>query len=157
LTYLAYLARLDGDIEAARRYSAASIEHYGIAGDADGVLASTIELGDLDLAEGNVAAAARRYGEALPDYGEKLNLVFLCGGLAAVAAASDEGREAGVLWGAATQIESEFDQPMGDVYRELYESLLGELDPEHLAAGRAAPLDEVIALAEAVVRRAGGP
>jgi hypothetical protein len=42
------------------------------------------------------------------------------------------------------------------IYRELYESLLGELDPEDLAAGGAASTDEVAALAQAVASRASG-
>src|SRR6476620_11821171 len=72
-----------------------------LAGDADGVVGSTIELGDLDLAVGDVARAAARYGAALADYGEARNLMFLCAGLAAVAAAAGVRREAGLRWGAA--------------------------------------------------------
>jgi len=156
LTYLAYLARLDGDLDAARRYTEGSIEHYGIAGDADGVVGSTIELGDLDLAVGDVAGAAARYGAALADYGEARNLMFLCAGLAAVAAAAGVRREAGLLWGAATEIESQLDQGIDDVYREVYESGLGELDPDDVAAGRVATLDEVVAVADGVASRASG-
>jgi predicted ATPase len=156
LTYLAYLARLDGDLESARRYTEGSIEHYGIAGDSDGVAGSTIELGDLDLAAGDIAAAAARYGEALGNYGETRNLMYLCGGLGAVAAASGEPHEASVLWGAALRLESEVDQGIEDVYRTLYESRLGELEPEQVEAGRAMPLDDVVALAGEVVSRASG-
>jgi hypothetical protein len=153
LTYLAYVARLDGDLPAARRYSEGAIEHYGIAGDIDGVIGSTIELGDLDLAEGDVAAAARRYGEALAGYGEPRNLMYVCGGLAAVAAVSGARRDAGVLWGAAMRVESELEQGIEDVYREVYESRLGDLDAEDVAAGQVASVDDVVALAQAVASR----
>jgi predicted ATPase/DNA-binding transcriptional LysR family regulator len=156
LTYLAYLARLDGDLEAARRYTEGSIEHYGIAGDSDGVIGSTVELADLDLAAGDVGAAAVRYGEALADYGEMRNLMYVCGGLAAVAASTGEPREASALWGAALQLESELDQGIEDVYRALYESRLGELELDQVEAGRAMPLDEVVKLAREVVSRASG-
>jgi predicted ATPase/DNA-binding transcriptional LysR family regulator len=153
LTYLAYVARLDRDLPAARRYSEGAIEHYGIAGDIDGVIGSTIELGDLDLADGDVAPAARRYGDALAGYGEPRNLMYVCGGLAAVAAASGARRDAGVLWGAAMRVESELDQGIEDVYREVYESRLGDLDPKDVAAGQVASVDDVVALAQAVASR----
>ena len=48
------------------------------------------------------------------------------------------------------------DQGIDDVYRKVYESGLGELDPDDVAAGRAARLDEVVALAGAVASRASG-
>src|SRR6266511_2976929 len=152
LTYLAYLARLDGDFAAARSYSERAIDHYRKAGDAGGVAGSMMELGDLALDEGDWTDALHWYREALPNCTESRELMYLFAGLAAVAAVTGRAREGARLWGAAEQIESNLDQGIAEFQRARFKSLLGELDAEEVAAGRAASTDEALALAWEIAR-----
>jgi predicted ATPase/DNA-binding transcriptional LysR family regulator len=147
LTYLAYLARLDGDLDAARIALERSIELYGDAGDAAGVAGSILELGDVALEERDWAGALERYREALGCYTDSRDVMYLFAGIAAVAGATGRRREAALLWGAAEQQESELDQGIEQHQRARYESVLGEIDPVEVAAGRAASSEDALALA----------
>jgi predicted ATPase/DNA-binding SARP family transcriptional activator len=154
LSYLCYLARLDGDVRAARSYAERSVEQYRQAGDVAGVLGSQVDLGDLALIERDSNGAAGWYRTVLQASPDDSELMYVLGGLAAVAAGTGRAQAAARLWGAAERIESGHDRGIDPHYRAQYQSLLGDIDPGAVAAGRAASRDEVVALAREIAETA---
>jgi tetratricopeptide (TPR) repeat protein len=152
LSYLAYLARLDGDLAAAKSYAERSVEQYREAGDAAGVAGSLLELGDVALEERDWTGASHWYGEALAGSIDHRDLMYLFAGTGALAASTGRRVEAARLWGAAERIAAEDDQGLDPNYRAQYEQLLGELNTDEVAAGRASPTEDAVALAEEIVR-----
>jgi predicted ATPase len=146
LTYLAWLAQQEGDLAGARSYLERSIAEYERAGDESGVVGSITGLGDLALEERDWAGARERYAAALERASERQDLMYLYGGLAAVAAVVGRPKDAARLWGAAQRVESELDQGLDARQKAQYELVLGELDADEVVAGRASPVDEARAL-----------
>ena len=154
LSYLCYLARLDGDMRAARSYAERSVEQFRQAGDVAGVLGSQVDLGDLALIERDSIGAAGWYRAVLQASPDDNELMYVLGGLAAVAASTGRAQAAARLWGAAERIESGHDRGIDPHNRAQYQSLLGDIEPGAVAAGRAASRAEVVALAREIAETA---
>jgi tetratricopeptide (TPR) repeat protein len=147
LTYLAWVAQLEGDIAAMRACLERAVAEYRTAGDASGVTGTLAGLGDAALEEDDWAAALGFYRAALSDASEPRVYMALFAGIGAVAARTGHPAEAARLWGAAERIESEIESKFTASDRALFERNLRALDADDLAAGRALSTDEAVALA----------
>jgi predicted ATPase/DNA-binding transcriptional LysR family regulator len=148
-TFIAELARSQGDLAAAREAYERAVESYAAAGDAGGVAGALHGLGDVALDEDDDETALTRYREALehvPTVGKPFDLVYVLAGLAATAACSGEA-DAARLWGAAQRLEDDLEHRLPGRIRLTYERRLRDADPRLVAAGRALTLDEAVALA----------
>jgi tetratricopeptide (TPR) repeat protein len=153
LSYLATVATEQGDMEAARGYWEASRDRYAAAGDRAGVAGSVHGLGDVALWAGDPDGALTYYVEALEaavDMDDRTLAAHCLAGLAAVLAMGTRDDEAARLWGAAQRAESELDVGIGRVERARYERVVGEPDPDAVAAGRRLTAIEALELVRAV-------
>ena len=155
LTFLAGVAREQGDLVAARRYLERSRELYGRAGDVAGIGAATHGLGDIALDEDDPVRALELYGEAL-EIDEAVTSAhddaYILAGIASACAALGRRSEAARLWGAVERMDGELDIGISSSDRAAYERVLGELDPNELAAGRGLSNPEALTLARELSR-----
>ena len=150
MTYLAYYAAREGDLDRARSLLDQAVEQYRLAGDAAGVGGCLNSLGDIALEQDDLRTALRRYREAQPlliRSGTPLDLVVVLGSIAALAAQSGRRGVASVLWGAFERIDAQSDRKLDADDRARYERAIGELDGSQMEAGRALSNDEAVALA----------
>ena len=151
MTFLAYYAMRDGDLEAPARYSGGA-EQYRLAGDAAGVGGCIHCLGDLALEQGDVAPALARYLEAQPSVlrdGSVLDLEYAFAGYrrGRRALASLLGNRPRGCGASSERLDANAERKMDhDDPRALYERALGALDEREVEAGRALSDDEVVAL-----------
>jgi tetratricopeptide (TPR) repeat protein len=149
-SYLAELARAEGNSREAREAYERSVRSYEEAGDAAGVAGSLQGLGDVALDVGDAETALAHYRAALdrlPPAERPFDLLYVLGGFAAVAAITGRPDEAGRLWGAVERLEADLDHSMVATTRGPYEALLGELAPRLVAAGRRLSAEQAAALA----------
>jgi len=152
MTFLAYYAAREGDLERAEQLLAEAAQQYGLAGDLVGVAGCIHSLGDLALDRGDVAGALARFVEAQPTMikaGSTLEVAYMLGGLAAVAAARERSELAGTLWGAFERLDAEAERPMETDDRARYERFVSGIGEHDLAAGRALPDEELPAMVRA--------
>jgi predicted ATPase/DNA-binding transcriptional LysR family regulator len=155
LTFLAGVAREQGDLSAAQRYFERSRELYGRAGDVAGIGAATHGLGDIALDGDEPVRALELYGEAL-EIDEAVTSAhddaYILAGIASACAALGRRSEAARLWGAVERMDGELDIGISSYDRAAYERVLGELDPNELAAGRGLSNPEALTLAHELSR-----
>jgi tetratricopeptide (TPR) repeat protein len=106
------------------------------------------------LRTGDAAQAAVHYREALEtmrgafvDY----DAAYCLAGLAAALAQQGRRDEAGVLWGAADQIDRSIDVGMRQTDRDEYQRRLGDVPEDAIETGRALGVDEATEYALTVV------
>jgi hypothetical protein len=152
MTFLAYYAARDGDLERAETLLEGAVQQYGLAGDLAGVSSCIHSLGDLALDRGDVAGALERFVEAQPamlQAGSSLEVEYMLAGLAAVAGVRDRRELAGRLWGAFERLEGEAERRMETDDRARYERFAGSLAERDLDAGRSVPDEELPAMLRA--------
>jgi predicted ATPase/DNA-binding transcriptional LysR family regulator len=158
LTFLGAVAREQGDLLAARLFLERSRDHYRRAGDVAGVCGATHSLGDIALDEGDYSEALACYGEALEigaPGGNPRDTAYILAGIASCWAALGRRAKAARLWGAVERIVGELDVGITSYDRRAYERVLGELDPEELAAGGQLSDEEALALGRKLSRANG--
>jgi predicted ATPase len=104
----AQVAAETGDTERARTELRESAEHSLAAGENFSAATTLHSLGDIELVEGEIAAAAAAYAEALRvawDTGANRVTCYALAGLAAVAAERGRHEEAAYLWGFVERYE----------------------------------------------------
>ena len=152
-TFLAELARSEGDSDEAREAYERSVRSFEAAGDAAGVAGSLQGLGDVALDVGDAETALVHYRAALdrlPPADRPFDLLYVLGGFAAVAAARRQPDAAARLWGAVEKLETDLDHRMHAASRTPYERVLGDLDARLVAAGRRLSPDQAVELARSV-------
>jgi hypothetical protein len=152
MTFLAYYATREGDLDRAESLLEQATEQYRLAGDLGGVGGCIHSLGDLALDRGDVQTALERFQESRPiliQGGSTLDDAFEIAGIAAVAALYGRSEVAARLWGAFLQLESESERTLHGDDRVRYERALGELDEGGLAAGQELSIEAALELARA--------
>ena len=155
LTFLAYYAHRQGDLEHARALYLEGAEQYRLAGDHSGVGDCIHSVGDLALEQGDVPTAIDRFSEAQPFIlrgGAPFDLALAVGGIAAVAALRGRRSDAGQLAGAFQRLVAESERHLEPQDRWKYEEHLGELEDRDVKAGRAMSDDEIRTLLKDVTR-----
>jgi tetratricopeptide (TPR) repeat protein len=152
LTYLATVARAQGDLPAAMDYFERARQHFASAGDISGVAAAIHGLGDVALEEGKPKQALACYGEALEQgwtVATPWDLAYFLAGIAAACAALGRLAEAARLWGAVERLDAELEIKLD---RSVYEEVLGDLDPREKAVGAELGNQEAVGLARRLSR-----
>jgi tetratricopeptide (TPR) repeat protein len=152
MTFLAYYAARDGDLDRAESLLEQATEQYRLAGDLAGVGGCINSLGDIALDRGDVEEALQRYCEAQPiliESGSTLDIETALGGMAAAAALLGRSTVAARLWGAVERLDSEAERKLEADNRARYERALGSLDEAALEAGRELSYDDALALVRA--------
>jgi hypothetical protein len=149
LTYLAYIAQASGDRAGARSYLERSVDEYAAAGDREGVAGSLASIAQLMIADGEHEEALSLCRDALRELGASAlrERLYVFAGIAAAATALGDAQQAARLWGAVQRLESDLEQPIDAMEREIYEQALGPVEERSVAAGRALSDDEALALA----------
>jgi tetratricopeptide (TPR) repeat protein len=151
MTFLAYYAFRDGDLERAQLLLERATEQYRLAGDEAGVGGCIHSLGDLALARGDFDVALERFREAQPlllRSGSSFDHAYLVAAVATVAAQAGRRDVAGRLWGAFELLHEESERVLEGETHALYERMVGALDPDDVGAGRALSPDDAVALAQ---------
>jgi tetratricopeptide (TPR) repeat protein len=134
------------------------------AGDLEAAAQSIHGLGDLALAQGQLARAESLQRKAIsiivslpsgprthPGVLRELNLCWSLAALASIAATNGDGQRAGVLWGALETLEEQLATTLPQSFRDRYRRPIDTLDPEPLETavrhGRTLALSEAIAFA----------
>jgi predicted ATPase/DNA-binding transcriptional LysR family regulator len=149
-TFIAELARSEGDLGAAREAYERAVDSYTAAGDAGGVAGALHGLGDVALDADDAETALARYREALehaPTVGKPFDLVYVLAGLAAAASSLGATEAAARLWGAVERLEDELEHRLPDRVRLSYEQRVGDPDRRLVEAGRELALEDARALA----------
>jgi tetratricopeptide (TPR) repeat protein len=162
LHMLAWAAHTAGDMGLARRRFNESLEFRRKSGDKMSVAVELLNLADLDAEQGNLAAAARAFGEVMETNREIASTYMLVNTLPSIAALASRARldeDAAMLFGAGDAIAAAAGfvhdpNPGADAERDAVRERLGEAGfAELLASGTSLSNDEAIDRALAVAAR----